>query len=50
MDEKLYKTISITGGGSLAIGIFTLITGISSGILLIVSGARLLKCKERLII
>lgn len=49
MDEKLYKTISITGGGTLAIGICILVTGIASGILLIVNGAKLLKNKERLI-
>lgn len=50
MDEKVYKTIGTVGGGTLAIGICVLVTGIASGILLIVGGARLLKNKERLII
>ena len=43
MEEKVYKTMGSTGGGSLAIGICILVTGIVSGILLIVNGARLLK-------
>ena len=48
MEEKAYKTMGSTGGGSLAIGICILVTGIVSGILLIVNGARLLKNRERL--
>ena len=48
MEEKVYKTMGSTGSGSLAIGICILVTGIVSGILLIVNGARLLKNRERL--
>ena len=48
MEEKVYKTMGSTGGGSLAIGICILVTGIVAGILLIVNGARLLKNRERL--
>ncbi len=48
MEEKAYKTMGSTGGGSLAIGICILVTGIVSGVLLIVNGARLLKNRERL--
>ena len=48
MEEKVYKTMGSTGGGSLAIGICILVTGIVSGVLLIVNGARLLKNRERL--
>lgn len=48
MDEKVYKTMGITGGGTLAIGICVLVTGIASGVLLIISGAKLLKNRKRL--
>lgn len=50
MDEKLYKTISSTGAVSLVLGICTLVAGITSGILLIVNGARLLKSKKRILL
>ncbi|MEI3412229.1 MAG: hypothetical protein V8Q57_02700 [Blautia sp.] len=43
MNEKLYKTVSGAGAGNLALGIITLVTGIVTGILMIVNGARLLK-------
>ena len=48
MSEKAYKTMGATGAGTLAIGICVLISGIVSGILLIVNGARLLKNRESL--
>ena len=48
MEEKAYKTMGTTGGGSLAIGICILVTGFASGVLLIVNGARLLKNRDRL--
>lgn len=50
MDEKVYKTMGISGGGSIAIGICVLVTGIASGVLLVISGAKLLKSRKRLII
>ena len=46
MNEKLYKTVSGAGAGNLALGIITLVTGIVTGILMIVNGARLLKGKS----
>lgn len=48
MSEKVYKTMGSTGGGTLAIGICVLISGLVSGILLIVNGARLIKNREKL--
>ncbi len=42
MSEKLYKTVTQTGAGALALGIIVLITGVTVGILSIVNGARLL--------
>ena len=48
MSEKLYKIVS--GVGSIALGIITLVTGVSTGILMIVNGARLLKGKSDMMI
>lgn len=50
MDEKIYKTIGSTGVSNLVMGICILITGITSGILLIVNGARLLKSKRGILL
>ena len=43
MNEKVYKTMTRCGAGSIAVGIIVLVTGITTGILMLVSGARLLK-------
>lgn len=48
MNEKTYKTMKSVGGGSIAIGIILLVTGLVTGILTIVNGARLLKRKSEL--
>ena len=50
MNEKIYKTMSSTGACSLAVGIIVLTTGIVTGIMMIVSGARLLKKKSDILI
>ncbi len=50
MNEKVYKTMSGTGAGNIAIGIVVLVTGLVSGILMIVNGARLLKRKAEILI
>lgn len=49
MNEKYYRLISQVGGGSIALGIIILVTGIVTGIVTIVNGARLLKSKKALI-
>lgn len=48
MNERLYKTMARIGGGTLAIGIVVLVTGIASGVMLIIQGARLIKHKYEL--
>lgn len=48
MSEKIYKTMAGAGACSLAIGIMVLISGLVSGTLLIVSGAKLLKRKREI--
>lgn len=50
MNEKIYKTMSSAGACSLTVGIVVLVTGIASGIMMIVSGARLLKKKSEILI
>lgn len=48
MDEKLYKTVTQTGAGSLTLGIVILVTGMTVGILSIVNGARLLGSRKNI--
>ena len=43
MEEKTYKIMSGSGATSIAVGVVTLVTGLVCGILMIVSGAGLLK-------
>lgn len=50
MNEKIFNTMKGAGAANLAVGIVVLVTGISAGILLIVNGARLLKCKSKVLI
>lgn len=47
-NEKIYKTMGTVGAGDLALGIIVLVTGIVTGVLMIVNGARLLKGKSDL--
>ena len=47
-NEKTYKLRGRVGGGTLALGIIVLVTGVVTGILMIVNGARLLKGKSDL--
>lgn len=48
MNEKIYKTMSSCGAGSIALGIIVLVTGVTSGVLMLISGARLLKRKTEI--
>ena len=50
MNEKIYKTMSRTGACSIAVVIITLVTGVAAGVLMIVSGSRLLKRKSDILI
>ena len=45
-----YKNFYRTGACSIAVGIVTLVTGITAGVLMIVSGSRLLKRKSEILI
>jgi hypothetical protein len=48
MEEKTYKSMGLAGAGNIAIGIIVLVTGIVTGILTIISGAKLLKDRKNL--
>ena len=45
MSEKIYKSIKNAAVWNLVLGILSLLSGITMGILLIISGAKLLKDK-----
>ena len=49
MNEKVYKTMAVTGAGDIALGVIMLVSGIACGIVAIVSGAKLLKRKSDII-
>lgn len=50
MNEKIYKTMSSVGGGTLALGIVVLVTGIAAGTLLVINGVKLIKQKYEIMI
>lgn len=48
-NEKAYKTMKSAGAGSIALGIIALVTGLTTGIILLIQGGRLLKNKSTLL-
>ena len=46
--EKAYKTMSIAGKGNVVVGIIMIVSGLSSGILTVIHGARLLKERKNI--
>lgn len=48
MQEKIYKSMGKSGATNLTIGICVLVAGIVSGVLLIISGAKLLSERTKL--
>lgn len=49
MEEKAYKAMKCVGATNIAVGIVILTVAVTSGILMIVGGGRLLKNKSNLI-
>lgn len=47
MDQKIYKVMKGAGATNIALGVITLITGMVTGILLIIAGAKLTAGKSR---
>ena len=50
MDEHTYKVLGGTGALNIAFGIISIIARIAVGVLLIISGAKLLGSRKRVII
>lgn len=48
MNEKIYKAMNFAGIANIVVGIIVAVVGLSTGIISIVSGARLLKGKKGL--
>ena len=49
MNEKIYHSLGRIGGASIALGIISIVVGVTVGILSIVSGGKLLKDKKHLL-
>ncbi|MDY3250561.1 MAG: hypothetical protein SOX32_09490 [Candidatus Choladocola sp.] len=50
MNEKLFKTVANTGIWNLVMGIIMIVTGVTTGVILLVSGAKLIKSKNNVLI
>lgn len=50
MNEKLFKTVGFAGAVNIVLGILALVAGAVSGILLLVSGAKLIRSKKDVLI
>lgn len=49
MEEKTYKTMSRSGAMDISLGVIITAVGITCGVLLMVSGAKLLKVKSKIL-
>lgn len=49
MEEKVYKTMNGAGAMNIVLGVVALAVGVASGILLIISGAKLLAGKSKIL-
>ena len=49
MDQKIYKVMKGAGATNIALGVITLITGMVTGILLIIAGAKLTAGQSRIL-
>lgn len=48
MEEKVYKTMSGSGALNITIGVILLVIGVASGVMMIISGAKLLAAKSKI--
>lgn len=49
MEEKVYKTMSGAGAMNIVLGVIALAVGAATGVLLIISGAKLIAGKSRIL-
>ena len=48
MNEKIYKTMGLSGAASIAVGIVVTVIGIATGVISIISGCALLKNRKNI--
>lgn len=49
MEEKTYKTMNGAGALNIVLGVVAIVTGVATGVLLIISGAKLLAGKSKIL-
>lgn len=49
MEEKVYKTMGRGGALNITLGVIAIVTGLTSGVLLIIAGGRLLAAKSKIL-
>ncbi|MCR5251717.1 MAG: hypothetical protein K6E50_14055 [Lachnospiraceae bacterium] len=49
MEERTYQIMSRTGGWNIALGIVSIVVGLSAGVLLIIGGSKLLAGRSKII-
>lgn len=49
MEQKVYNTMKAAGATNIAVGVVTIVFGLVSGILLIVTGGRLIAGKSKIL-
>ena len=49
MEEKTYKVMGGSGALNIAVGVTVLVMGVASGVLLVISGAKLLAQRSRIL-
>lgn len=49
MEERTYKTMAGSGALSITLGIIAIVCGVTSGVLLIISGGKLLHQKSKIL-
>lgn len=50
MGEKAYNTMKNSGAWSIALGIVLMVVGLASGIMLVVSGGKLIRDKKEILL
>ena len=50
MDEHTYKVLGTCGGVNIAFGVISIVVGVAVGVLLIISGGKLIGSRKKIII
>ncbi len=49
MDEKIYKTMGRSGALAIVVGVVSIVAGLAGGVLLLISGGRLLAGRSKIL-